>query len=162
MALSGAACTGKNNPVSGGDAPRQPLASSVRVNDPSLSAQLVSGFYGVEENSWRWTAGKFSVLLQTPPGAAGNGATVTFAFTIPAVVTQKLGTITLSAMANGTVLKTQAYDKAGPAVFTADVQPSMLAADSIKIDFYLDKTFRPDRDKRDLGVVANSVGIVAK
>ena len=43
-----------------------PLSSTIATADPRAAAQLVSGFYGVEQNSWRWTAGQFSVLLRPP------------------------------------------------------------------------------------------------
>jgi len=42
------------------------LASTLHVADPKVAAQLISGFYGIEGDSWRWTAGKFSVLLRPP------------------------------------------------------------------------------------------------
>ena len=73
-------CRGKHNrasveneePAEGG--PR--LASSLKMNDPSAPAQLLHGFYGIEGGAWRWTAGKFSVLLRCPLGSAQRGATL--------------------------------------------------------------------------------------
>ena len=50
------------------------LLSVVQVDDPAASAQLVSGFYSLEGNPWRWTAGKFSAELKPPSGAGENGA----------------------------------------------------------------------------------------
>lgn len=138
------------------------LASMVRMADPAAKTQLISGFYAVENNSWRWTAGKFSALLRTPPGAAQGGATVTFAFTIPDIIVQKLGPISLTAMVNGMVLKTEQYEKPGTATFAADLLPAMLTTDSVKVDFVLDKSLPPGTDKRELGVIATSVGISPK
>ena len=34
----------------------------------------------------------------------------------------------------------------------------MLTGESVKVDFALDKTMRPDGDKRELGVIANFRG----
>jgi len=138
------------------------LASVVRMADSAAKTQLISGFYGLENNSWRWTAGKFSALLRTPAGAAQGGATVTFAFTVPDVSIQKLGPISLTAMVNGMVLKTEQYEKPGMEIFAADLLPAMLATDSVKVDFVLDKTLPPGTDKRELGVIATSVGISPK
>ena len=46
------------------------LASMVATADPHAAAQLLTGFYGIEQNSWRWTAGRFSVVLRPPRTAA--------------------------------------------------------------------------------------------
>jgi hypothetical protein len=39
---------------------------------------------------------------------------------------------------------------------------SLLTGESVKVDFAVDKTMRPDGDKRDLAIIANSVGISPK
>jgi hypothetical protein len=165
LTLAGGACTGKHDRVTvqneeEGSAP--PLASTVAMNDSRAAAQLLSGFYSIENNSWRWTAGKFSVRLRTPPGAGQSGAALSFSFTIPDTTMRKLKSMTLAASVGGMALKSAAYNAPGAQVFSADVPASMLAADSIKVDFALDKTLQPEGDKRELGVIANSVGLVGK
>ena len=70
--------------------------------------------------------------------------------------------ITLAASINGTELKSEHYDTPGPYVFNADVPASLLTGESIKVDFSVDKTMRPDGDKRELAIIANSVGITPK
>ena len=165
LAVTATACKGKHNRVTvqneeGDTAPQ--MASLVRMNDPKSSAQMLSGFYGLENNSWRWTAGKFSVLLHTPPGTAAQGGVVTFAFSLPDVVIQRLKSVAITASVNGTKLKSAEFDKPGANIFTADVPPALLTGESVRVDFALDKTIPPDVDKRDLGVVATSVGISSK
>jgi hypothetical protein len=164
LALTMAACTGKRNGVTGQNEPdsRAPLLSNVAVNDPNAGAQLLSGFYAVENNAWRWTAGTFSVLLKTPPGAGQRGATLTVSLSIPDGVIQKLKDDGITASINGTALKSEKYNMPGPYVFSADVPAAMLTADSVKVDFTVDRTMRPDGDKRDLGIIANSVNITSK
>ncbi len=138
------------------------ILSTVQMNDPHAAAQLTSGFYAIENNMWRWTAGKFSVQLRTPP-AASNGATLALSFTIPDVVIQKLKTITITASIAGMDLKSQPYDTAGPYTFNADVPASLLTGESVNVDFTVDKTMRPDGgDKRDLAIIANSVSLSPK
>jgi len=163
LAVTATACKGQHNRVTVQNeeesAPR--LASLVRMNDPNASAQLLSGFYSLENNSWRWTSGKFSVLLRTPLTAA-QGAVVTFAFSLPDIVIRKLRKVVITASVNGTKLKSAEFDKPGANSFTADVPPALLTGESVKVDFTLDKTVPPDVDKRDLGVVANSIGISGK
>jgi hypothetical protein len=165
LALTGVACTGARNGVGVQNeqgSSSLPLVSTVRMSDPTAGAQLLSGFYGLENGAWRWTAGKFSVRLLTPPAAAQSGATLTLSFTVPDVVIRKLGTIALNATINGTTLTSTEYNAAGSYVFSADVPASMLTAESVKVDFALDKTMRPDVDKRELGIIANSVAIGAR
>jgi hypothetical protein len=164
LALSNAACKGTQNPVTGQSEDRnQPLLSSVRMNDTSAESQLLNGFYPVENNAWRWTAGKFSVKLRTPPGATQSGAGLALAFTLPDSVIQKLKDIAITASINGTALKSEDYKTPGAYVFAADVPGSLLAADSVQVDFALDKTMPPgDVDRRQLGVIAGSVSLSPK
>jgi hypothetical protein len=164
IAVTTTACKGTHNRVTvqNEEETAPSLVSLLRMNDPNASSQMLSGFHGLENNTWRWTQGKFSVLLRTPPGAAAKGGVVTFSFTLPDVAIQKLKTVTITASVNGTKLKSANYDKAGPDIFTADVPPALLTGDSVRVDFALDKTIPPDVDKRELGVVATSIGITAK
>src|SRR5260370_451434 len=65
------------------------LASVIRTGDPRVAPQLLKGFYPIEEKSWRWTMGQFSVALRPPRNAAVKGATLHFKFTLPeAVISQ--------------------------------------------------------------------------
>jgi hypothetical protein len=166
LALSAAACKGKHNRVTvQNEEPdtSQRIASTVRMNDPKSGAQLLNGFYGLEHDAWRWTAGKFSVLLPVPPTAAQRGATVTLSFTVPDVIIQRLKDVKITASVNGMTLTSTSYDAAGSYVFNADIPAPMLAAESVRVDFALDKSLPPDSaDRRELGIIATSVGIGAK
>ncbi len=158
----GAACKGRHDRVTGQD--EQPetastLLSAVRMNDPAAAAQLLKGFYPVENGAWRWTAGKFSVRLGVPPGAVQKGATLVFAFNLPAAVLQQLKTVNLSASIHGMALKSGEYKTAGPAMLTADIPASLLTGDSIEVDFALDRSLPPGADRRELGVVAVSAAL---
>src|ERR1700683_5395787 len=50
-------------------------AMVIDVGDPKRERQLVSGFYAIEANSWRWTAKDFTVSLRPPAGSGGPGGT---------------------------------------------------------------------------------------
>jgi hypothetical protein len=166
LVLPGFGCKGKHNRVEvqneepADTGPR--MLSTVRMSDTKATAQLLSGFYAIENNSWRWTGRNFSALLRTPLAAAQRGATLNFAFSVPDVVTQKLGDIKLTASVNGMPLKSADYKSAGAYVFTADVPASLLASEAVKIDFSLNKSLPPEVDKRELGIVASSVGLASK
>lgn len=164
LALTLFSCSGRHNSVENEEpsANNAPLASTLRMGDAAVAGQLLNGFYGIENNTWRWTSKRFSVLLGTPPGAGQNGATLSFAFTVADAVFQKTGPVTLTASINGTTLKSQAYNTSGSYTLSADVPASLLTTDSVKIDFALDKSIRPDQDKRELGVIANSASLASK
>jgi hypothetical protein len=141
------------------EAPR--LASLVRMNDPAVAKQLTSGFYDVESDAWRWTMRQFAVTLAPPARAAQQGAVLEFHFTIPRPSLAKLKSLSLSATTGGTVLAPQTYTKAGEYTYRREIPANLLAGDTVRIDFQLDKAIPPgDTDKRELGVVASSVNLV--
>jgi hypothetical protein len=139
------------------------LASTVQMGDRTTANQLASGFYDVESNRWRWTMQKFAVDLRPPAHSAQNGAVLQLHLSIPPASIQKLGSIVLSAAIGGTALAPETYSKAGEYTYRRDVPANVLIGDTARIDFQLDKAVPPgDVDKRELGVVAVSVGLVAK
>ena len=139
------------------------LASWVATADPHAATQLLSGFYGVEQNSWRWTAGRFSVRLRPPRTAATKGALLQLKFTIPDVSMAKLKAVSLSATVNGTALAPESYTKAGEYIYSRDVPANLLGGDVVRVDFSLDKAIPPGAsDRRELGVVATTVGFQPK
>jgi hypothetical protein len=138
------------------------LVSQLKMDDQDTSAQLIQGFYPVE-GPWRWTAGKFAVVLKSPLGAAEKGATLTMAFALPDVVIQKTGPVTITALAGEKKLHSQTYKEGGQNFFTADLPPELLSKDSVTVDFVLDKSLPPGPvEKRELGLVASSIGLETK
>jgi hypothetical protein len=139
------------------------LSSMIHMGDASVETQLVAGFYGIEGNAWRWSARQFAVVLRPPFGSPQRGGTLQLSLTVPQAVIDKLKNISLTASIDGSPLPPETYTQAGPYVYKRDVPPNLLAADSVKVDFQLDKAMPPaDQDKRELGVVVNSVSIEAK
>jgi len=139
------------------------LASVVATADPHVAAQLAGGFYGVEQNSWRWTAGRFSVLLRPPRTAAANGAVLQLKFAIPDVALSKMKGVSLSAYVNGTALAPESYTQGGQFIYSRDVPANLLAGDVARVDFSLDKTIPATAaDGRELGVVVSLVGFQPK
>jgi hypothetical protein len=167
LALTAAACRGKhsrtvvqNEEAEGG--PR--IASSLKMGDPSATAQLLRGFHSLEgDGAWRWTAGTFAVLLRPPLGAAQHGATLSFSFSAPELVIQKLQSVTLTASIAGRKLKSETYTKSGSARYSAEIPGDQLTGESVTVEFALDR-FLPagSVDKRELGVVATAVGLESK
>jgi hypothetical protein len=139
------------------------LASTVRMGDRTMAHQLVSGFYDIESNAWRWTQQKFAVNLRPPAHSAQQGAVLELHLTVPRTSIDKLGSITLSATIDATALAPEAYSKAGDYTYRRDVPANLLPAGAVRVDFQLDKAVPPgDVDKRELGIVATSVRLVSK
>ena len=139
------------------------LASMVNVADPRTSLQLVKGFYSLENNSWRWTAGSFAVTLKPPRNAVQNGARLVLKFVIPDVVMQQLHSINLSAKVSGIDVPPEDFTQAGQYTYSRDVPASALTSDAVNVDFTLDKYLPPSSsDKRELGVIVSAAGFEAK
>jgi hypothetical protein len=139
------------------------LASIVHVADPRTAAQLLRGFYDVEQNSWRWTKGKFAVALRPPLGAAQTGATLTVKLAVPDPVIQSCKTVTLTPTVGDVTLPAQTYTQAGEYTLSRDVPGSALAGNSVTVQFSLDKTIPPTgADRRELGIVVTTVGLDPK
>jgi len=136
------------------------FATIVHMGDPRSAGQLLAGFYGIEAGSWRWTGKQFAVELGTPYGAATKGAALELNFSIPAVVLEKSKSLTLSASAADTPLPPETYSAPGAFIYRRDVPAALLAHDSVKIVFTLDKTFLPGGgDLRQLGIVTSAVSL---
>jgi hypothetical protein len=139
------------------------MASMIHMSDTRAAPQLLKGFYSIEEKSWRWTMGQFSVALRPPRNAALNGATLHFKFTLPEAVLAKVKTVSLSASINGKALSPETYTQAGEFDYSRDVDAKLLTGEGVTVDFTLDK-FLPAGmvETRELGVIATSVGFEVK
>jgi hypothetical protein len=139
------------------------LWSVVNAADPKASSQLVKGFYDVEGNSWRWTMGKFSVLLRSPVGSRQNGARLVLAYAVPDPVIEKLKSVTLSARIGAIQLAPETVSTPGERQYACDVPASAFADDSVTVEFSLDKWLPPGTvDRRELGVIVTSIGLEGK
>jgi hypothetical protein len=133
------------------------------MGDPKQEKQLVSGFYGIEANAWRWTARDFTVSLRPPTGSATQGATLDFALSVPQVTIDKLKSVTLSASINGTALAPETYAHEGQYDYKRDIPPNLIQGGAVRVEFHLDKSMPPaGGDARELGIVARSVGLESK
>ena len=138
------------------------LQQTVNAADPKAAPQLLKGFYGIENNSWRWTAKEFSVLLPPPDKPAG-GARLVLKINVPEPVIQQFGKVSLQATASGVALAPETYSANGAQEYTRELPQEALQEDSIRVDFQLDRAMPPGNgDKRVLGLVFNSVAIEPK
>ena len=140
----------------------RPALSVLNVGHPRADSQLLSGFYGVEEHSWRWTQGKFAVALQPPPEAA-KGVRLDLQFALPESLMSRRKAVTISANVAGTALPPEIYTRAGDYTYSRDVPSEALAKPPIKVVFAIDQPLKAGEvEPRELGLVAKSVGFSGK
>jgi hypothetical protein len=145
-------------PVEEGDSGRPAqLLSNVNVADPQAEPQLLRGFHGLEQQAWRWTERKFSVMLQPPP--PGQPVVLNLNFTLPGVVADTVGPIAITARVNGQDIGTHSFAKPGEnQQFEVPVPDGLLTAQPAEVEFELDKAMPPgERDPRELGIVVFSI-----
>lgn len=136
------------------------LSSMVNMADPSTATQLVSGFHAVEQNAWRWTMKKFSVVLKPPAGSEKTGATLRFRMFVSDDQIKRLSPLTLSADIDGHPLDPELLAKEGEVIYSRPVPPELLQGNSVKVNFALSNAREPDSaDGRQLGVVAMLIGL---
>src|SRR3984957_17153400 len=102
------------------------ISMVINMGDPKQEKQLVSGFYSIESNAWRWTAKNFTVSLRPPTGSAAQGATLDFALSIPQATIDKLKSVTLSASVNGAALAPETYAHEGQYEHKRDIASNLL------------------------------------
>lgn len=138
------------------------LVSVVNLGDPAQALQLVRGFHFIEQNSWRWTMGKFAVTLRPPEGAAQKGAKLVVQLTIPHASIAKLGPVTLTARYGEQTVGSQTYEKSGQHTFETQVPAALLSRETVTFDFALDKFLSAGTlDERELGAIVSTIGLVS-
>jgi hypothetical protein len=139
------------------------LASTVHLGDPRVADQLLKGFYDIEANAWRWTARSFEVMLRAPSGSGQLGARLQVHLTVPPVVIEKVGPVTLSAAISDTALPPETYSKPGDYVYERDVPGNLIRSTGVRVVFQLDKAVPPGTvEERELGVIVGSIGLALK
>jgi hypothetical protein len=135
------------------------LAVMISMSDAKSSPQLLDGFYGLEDNSWRWTAGHFSVLLRPPASAVDNGAVLKVQLSVPKPLIDHVKTTALTATIQGTALSPESFTLPGSFTFIRDVPAKLFDGEPVKVEFALDRFLTPGAaDSRELGLVVTSVG----
>lgn len=158
LLLAGSGCKRRNRGGQG-----QVLASNIYAGDPNAASHFAQGFYGVEENAWRWTAKDFAVDLSPPLHADQKGAQLVMRMAVPDPVIQKLGTVQLTASVQGHKLEPQIFAKSGSYTFTRDIPASDLQNDVVRFEFSLDHALDPTAtDHRQLGIIVSEIGLIAK
>jgi hypothetical protein len=127
------------------------------AGDSHAPTQMKHGFYGLEENQWRWVAAKFGVTLAAPPSAA---AQLELKGALPESVFAKLGAVKLTASVGGKALEPETLSQAGKFTFTRDLAPGSFGPGPVEIEFTTDKALPPSAaDRRELALIISSIGL---
>jgi hypothetical protein len=127
---------------------RKPSLTDLPMNAPEAEQQFVSGVFALENNEWRWTSKNAIVLLKPPASAAPLTAT----FYIPENAPAREVTLQV----NGETVVSQSY--AAPGKYTLTSSPLMPVGDTVQVTLSVDKSFSPQGDARELGVVLMRFG----
>jgi hypothetical protein len=144
--------------------PNLPPLSVIYVAQPRAARQLVSGFWSVENNGWRWVKHSFAVSLAAPPGAAQKGAVLELRFFLPDSIISRRHSVTLAASVGGMALPPETYEQAGNYIYKRDVPAAALKVGSpVQVSFNTDKYLSAGEvEGRELALVVQSVGLIAK
>lgn len=157
LVLTAPACTSRRS--HGGAS--NTLLPAVSVADPKAVSQLVSGFYGLENDAWRWTAPKFSFDLQAPFGAAGRGALLFIGGSVPPVAFQKLGSQSVTCTVGTELLAPYRLTQAGPFALVREAGPFEGTIATVHCN--VDPALTPEAsDKRELGVIVSSMALLPR
>ena len=124
---------------------RHPTVEYLPMNAPEAAAHIVGGIYALEDNSFRWMAGRAVVALKSPAGAQP----LRVEFVIPETASARH----VSLLLDGREVAEAAY--AGPGRYTLE-SPGPLRGSMVEV--VVDRTFRAPPDQRDLGIVLLAVG----
>jgi hypothetical protein len=127
---------------------RKPVVSDLRMNAPEAEQQIVSGVYQLENGEWRWMS-KTAVILLKPPAAPSP---LVVRFFIPDAAPARRVQIAV----NDQVVGSQ--DCPAPGTFTVTSLPIKPEGETANVTISVDKTFSPQSDKRELGIILTGVG----
>ena len=145
--------------ASGGPAP-PPEMSELNLGDVRSKAQLVSGWYGIEEGGWRWMSKQAEAVLRVPTETAPVFEMQLF---FPPDFMQRTGgAVTVSVRLDGRLLTRETYLHPGGYRLEKSVPREQLTGPDARVTFQLDRAMPPSAsDQRELGAVVSRLGFVS-
>jgi hypothetical protein len=126
---------------------RHPTVEYLEMNAPEAADHIVGGIYALEDNRYRWTAGRAVVALKSP----ADPRPLRVVFAIPESAAARRVTLFL----DGREVAAARYD--GPGQYTLTSAGPLQGS---VVEVLVDRTFRAPPDARNLGIVLNAVGFV--
>ena len=136
------------------------LLSYLHLGDIRSRAQLVSGWYSIEDGSWRWMAPEAEATLRPLPDAAMQFELQLF---FPPDFMSRAGSpVTVSVQLNGQPFASAIYFEPGGHRLAKTVPPELLTWPVTHVGIRVDPYIPPNAtDQRALGAVAQGLGFVA-
>jgi tRNA (mo5U34)-methyltransferase len=133
-------CRNDSDPINPNRDQRAYALLRSRIRKPDR-VKLLEGWHALEEDSFRWTARRFSVLI-----TQASVSRLRLTFELPAAIIERLGAITLTSAGGAP----QTYSSAGHHTYLVELQGPQ------RVDFLLDKALpASDADPRELGVLVS-------
>lgn len=126
----------------------EPTDSFLLMNAPAAEQQLLSGFYELESNTWRWMGPSGSAILLIPEKVE--------AFTVDLFLPENSPTRRVTVEAGGRLLAEEALVGPGAHVVTAPIERP--PGSSARIVIRADPAFSPPGDERNLSIIINAFG----
>lgn len=131
------------------------IVARSRVSGLPRGFRLLEGWHHLENETWRWTARRFTVEIDT---AAKSAATLTLNFYIPEPVAEQHPAITLRARVGSQELPPATFSGVGNHSYSARL--GAIEAGAARVEFEVDQTIGPSlADPRELGVQVQFAGL---
>jgi hypothetical protein len=148
------------------DQPAPPVAAApeflsyLHLGDIRSRAQLVSGWYAIEDGAWRWMAPEAEAMLQPLPDQALRFELQLF---FPPDFMRRAGSpVTVSVMLNGKPFTSALYFEPGGHTVAKRVPPGLLTSPTTYVSIRVNPHIPPTAtDQRALGAVVQGLGFVA-
>ncbi len=127
---------------------REPALSYLPMNAPRADDQIVSGLFGLENNSWRWMGGRAVLELKRPEGIS--------IFELVLYLPPSAAARRVSASIDGVAVLEKELSAPGP--YTIVSEPLQGSPGRALVTIAVDRTFSPPGDSRELGIILNAAG----
>ncbi len=156
---SAAPSAGASAPAGSSTPSDRPRFSYLNTGDIRARAQLISGWYAIEDGSFRWIGREARAVLQVP-----QESTLSFQLRLffPENHMQRAGgPVSVSVFIEDTLFAQETYAQSGPYTLYRPVPAGLLSGASANLTLRVDRAVPPaGKDKRELGVVVQGFGFV--
>jgi len=128
---------------------RAPTLEWLEMGSEEAGSQIVSGIYQLEGGEWRWMSQQAVMLLAAPSEPRPVAAEIYIPDQSPARQVR----LTL----DGTVVAEQRYDAPGSYTLESD-GPVETRGSSASLEIWVDASFSPPGDRRELGIIVAGAG----
>jgi len=132
------------------------LGPFVRMNQINAERHLVSGVYQLEDNAWRWCAGRAALRLRLGPV---DNLKFVMRYSVPVQVMQRAGAVRLRILLNGKLWEETRYDKDGIYEIDKPVPANLLLPNADNhVTIEIDKPLPPDAGRPEYGFILVHAG----